>query len=40
MAFLPFRCSKIFFLGEMILPITFTGDAGVISPGLPIGVEP
>jgi hypothetical protein len=26
--------------GDIILPSTFTGDAGVISPGFPIGVEP
>ncbi len=31
---------RIVLSGETIFPITLTGDAGVISPGLPIGVGP
>ena len=36
----PSAFSKICLSGEMIFPIMFTGEAGVISPGLPMGVGP
>jgi len=39
-ALLPSTLFRIDLSGEIILPSIFTEDAGVISPGFPIGVGP
>ena len=39
-AVFPSASSRTDLFGDIILPRTFTGEAGVISPGFPIGVGP